>query len=214
MPSLEKTPPTQPSIGPSLNICIWYTVLYWKYHLKYRFPFLYCPGLGSTSSPTTTAPSPVSISQHLLRTLDDGKKFECVNCKLVALDFETLHSVPCRNPAQKELHEQRAKLNRLKQLQQLESVLKAKSDQQVKSSQASVKVGDSQPSLTAPGPNLIPVRATMLSERKFPEQLKNHALLGFISYSLGRDDDPTLPYSPQDTCEVSHNMMEILYTMI
>lgn len=141
---------------------------------------IYCPGLGSTTSPSTTsAPSPVSIGRHFLHIIDDGRNFECVNCKLVAPDFETLHTVPCAYAAQMELDEQRKKLEKLKRLRQLESVLKAKSDQLLLP-QAPVKVDVPESSVAAPSPNLIPVRATMLSERKFPEQLKNHALLGFV----------------------------------
>lgn len=97
----------------------------------------------------------------------------------MAPDFETLHTVPCAYAAQMELDEQRKKLEKLKRLRQLESVLKAKSDQLLLP-QAPVKVDVPESSVAAPSPNLIPVRATMLSERKFPEQLKNHALLGFV----------------------------------
>lgn len=68
-------------------------------------------------------PSPVTIGRHHIRMLPD-KNFECVECRLVAPDFQALESVPCKAKIQQEIQEQHAKLLRLKELQQRESQLK------------------------------------------------------------------------------------------
>lgn len=87
-----------------------------------------CPGLPDTS-PSTSMGSPmsplsdVSLAQHSLRLLPDRKAFECVKCRLVASDFDVLHSVPCGKSVENELTEQRQKLLRLKQLRERERVI-------------------------------------------------------------------------------------------
>lgn len=58
------------------------------------------------------------------------KNFECVECRLVASDFEAIEAAPCKAKIQKEIKEQHAKLLRLKELQQRESQLKEMADRQ------------------------------------------------------------------------------------
>lgn len=70
--------------------------------------------------------SDVSLAQHSLRLLPDRKAFECVKCRLVASDFDVLHSVPCGKSVENELTEQRQKLLRLKQLRERESYLQSR----------------------------------------------------------------------------------------
>lgn len=73
---------------------------------------------------STLSETPVPIARHYLRMGATG--FECVQCGLVAPDFQTLHEIPCHVSVTLELHYETQKLFRLQQLRSMEQDLKKK----------------------------------------------------------------------------------------